>query len=177
VRQETPSIAREQEMIHPQFHELRAKLRAVLETPADASSRPVPLLSVYDLESKKEVLFVRCPMATEGDRRAWAVRMVFSWPATGDRERAIAERLGLPAPTSTVHRGRNPFTGEPFEIRSCEASCEIGDIDRAVSLCLAVLHDIHGISEGRRFRITDAFDDPDEWPIPSLDLERGLPGI
>jgi hypothetical protein len=146
-------------MPHPQFHELCNKLRTVWEIPAslldaDASVRPILLLSVSDPESKKKkALFMRCPIITEGDRWTWAVRMVFSWPEIGDRERAIAERLGLPAPTITVQTGRNPFTGGPFQIRSSGTSCEIGDIDHAASLCLEVMRELYGIPEDRRLRI------------------------
>lgn len=112
----------------------------------------------------------------KADRLVRWANVQFDWPGDGDRERAIAERLGLPAPTWTTERRlrlSQPQLPTPGRKRKRDydtvrvppnALCPVTDTDQATDLCLAVLSEVFSVPDDRWLWIFDLPFNTDEWP-------------
>ncbi|WP_165075659.1 hypothetical protein [Paludisphaera rhizosphaerae] len=177
-------------MPHPQHQEIEEHVRRLFYLPDNAISLPrdelMPLVEkafhIYAPESRVRIsLYGNVDYPPESGRLVRTAFMHFDWPAAGERERIIAEKLGLPPPEwKTVQRLRIDTKG-PWQRRDLQsgkrqreyeavqvppyAICAVKDADQAVNLCLAVLEEVFGIPDSQWLWVTDLPDNQDQWPV------------
>lgn len=141
--------------MHPQRQELIEKLKGFLKEDED------PYLVVHDPESLSQVDFVSVGRDAATGKVAGEMRVVIVRDAEVREQRAL--RLGLPAPDVrevTIRFG--PNVGQV--VRYKEYRVQVGDIEQAAALCLAVMKDVFDVDPTTWLWITDVR--YDDWPAP-----------
>src|SRR5262249_16110314 len=98
--------------------------------------------------------------------------MQFIWPRFAERERDLANKLGLPLPLSTVELPTHLQAGTPLPDLTL---CQVKDADQAADVCLMVLQQVFACYEERWLWITDIAA-RDHWPNP-LPKPAGWPPL
>jgi hypothetical protein len=164
----------ESKMPHPQQDELCEKLRSFFNFSessfgSNPNDDPAPtFLVVYEPESRARISFTWSITYQANRPSKRSAEMHFIWPSFAERERDLANRLGLPAPLSTVRLPAH-LTGGP---RLPDLTvCPVRDAEQAANLCLMVLQQVFACDEAKWLWITDARarnERPDPLPRPNV---------
>jgi hypothetical protein len=165
-------------MPHPQRDELRSKLRGFFSFSDDSlranphdDSKPT-FLVVYEPGSRARISFTWSVTIQPNRPSVRSAELHFIWPSFTERELDLAQRLGLPAPLSTVKLPAQ-FTGGP---RLPDLTvCAISDAEQAADLCLMVLQQVFACGEMEWLWITDVVA-RERWPSPLPKPEVWPPG-
>jgi hypothetical protein len=155
-------------MPHPQRDELRTKLagffsfsESYFEAKPEEDFAPTHLV-VYEPASRARISFTWSITIQANRPSKRSAEMHFIWPSFGERERDLANKLGIPDPLSTVKLPAQ-FAGGP---RLPDLTvCPITDGEQATELCLRVIQHVFASGEMEWLWITDVVA-KEKWPNP-----------
>jgi hypothetical protein len=155
-------------MPHPQQDELRERLRVFFDfSEGSLGAKPnddltPTALVVYEPESRARISFTWRISIHANRPIERSAEMHFIWPRFAERERDLANRLGLPAPLSTVSLPPHLTRGARLPDLTV---CPVRDAEQAADVCLLVIQQVFTSGEERWLWITDVVARED-WPNP-----------